>query len=134
MIFSNQNYVACLVLQYPMMSQTSNTKRKLFVRNLSFSTNAAQLRSYCEQFGPVEYVQIAVDTIRKGSRQGVKCYEHMSKGYGFVTFRDDLGAWNALNDTSPHVDGRPIQMFLASTRSTKMFENAEEEVMWLLTL
>lgn len=110
----------------------THDKRRIFVRNLSFETNDKILRKFCEQYGEVEYVHIAVDIIRRGGFK--KTNEYISKGYGFVTFREQRGAWAALNDSCAHIDGREVQMFLASTRSQKMFPTPEEEVNWLLTL
>lgn len=104
----------------------TDPKRSIFVRNLSFQTTINGLKTFFAQYGPIKYAEIAYDTYNSKSK--------VSKGYGFVTFEEQLGAWNALIQPEKMIDGRCTQSYMAVRRSPKMFDTAEEEVLWLLTL
>ncbi|CAJ0574718.1 unnamed protein product, partial [Mesorhabditis spiculigera] len=78
------------------------TLTKLFVGGLSYQTCDRRLRNYFEQFGDIEEAVVITD------RQTQK-----SRGYGFVTMRDRVGAERAARDPNPIIDGRKCNVNLA---------------------
>lgn len=113
----------------------TDPKRSIFVRNLSFQTTSNGLKKFFEQYGSVKHAEIVYDTYKTyDSKTKDRKTNKVSKGYGFVTFEEQLGAWNAMSESGKMIDGRYTQSFMAVRRSPNMFDTAEEEVLWLLTL
>ncbi|MEN6625391.1 MAG: RNA-binding protein [Candidatus Sumerlaeia bacterium] len=80
--------------------------RRLYVGNLSYSTNEDELRRQFEVYGEVVSATVIKD--RETGR---------SKGFGFVEFADDDAARDAivaLNERE--IDGRPIKVSEARPR------------------
>lgn len=77
--------------------------RKLFIGGLSYDTTDNSLAAYFGQFGEVESATVLRDPVNSHSR-----------GFGFVTFADDIGASNVLAQSRNHiVDGRKVEAKLA---------------------
>ncbi|XP_065881495.1 uncharacterized protein [Euphorbia lathyris] len=79
------------------------TYTKVFVGGLAWETQSETMRRYFEQFG--EIFEAVVITDKNTGR---------SKGYGFVTFREQEAAKRACADPSPIIDGRRANCNLAS--------------------
>ena len=80
--------------------------RKLFVGGLSWSTTQDTLREAFESFG--EVVEAKVITDRETGR---------SRGFGFVTFREDAAAGAAMAKLDgTELDGRAIRVSEAHER------------------
>jgi cold-inducible RNA-binding protein len=82
---------------------------KLYVGNLPFSTNDAELRSLFEPHGSVASAQVVVD--RQTGR---------SRGFGFVEMNDETeaqAAISAMNGQS--IDGREIVVNIAKPREPR---------------
>ncbi|MCE5228208.1 RNA-binding protein [bacterium] len=80
--------------------------RRLYVGNLSYSTNEDELRRQFEVYGEVVSATVIKD--RETGR---------SKGFGFVEFAEDEAAQDAivaLNERE--IDGRPIKVSEARPR------------------
>lgn len=80
--------------------------RRLYVGNLSYSTNEDELRRQFEVYGEVTSATVIKD--RETGR---------SKGFGFVEFAEDNAAQDAivaLNERE--IDGRPIKVSEARPR------------------
>lgn len=72
--------------------------KKLYVGNLSFSSNESALNDLFSQFGTVESVRLITD--RDTGR---------SKGFGFVEMSTDEEAQSAINDLNgKDFEGRPL--------------------------
>lgn len=80
---------------------------KLFVGNLSWGVREESLRSAFEVFGELEDVFVMVD--RATGR---------SKGFGFVTFKNESDAAKAKDGLNgKDLDGRPINVDFARPKS-----------------
>ena len=75
---------------------------KIYVGNLKPDTSKDELKQFCEQFGPVEAVHIAMDY---GSGN--------NRGFGFVSFDEEDGMNKALAADEPLLNGRPIKIGVA---------------------
>ncbi|MED6144254.1 hypothetical protein PIB30_118027 [Stylosanthes scabra] len=84
------------------------TFTKLFVGGLAWETPTEELRKYFEQFGDILEAVIITD---KNTGK--------SKGYGFVTFRDQESARRACADPNPVIDGRRANCNIASLGRTR---------------
>jgi RNA recognition motif-containing protein len=72
--------------------------KKLYVGNLNYDTDEAQLRSLFTQYGEVTDIHLPMDKMSGRPR-----------GFAFVTIGDDQGATNAINNLDgSDVDGRNI--------------------------
>ena len=81
---------------------------KLYVGNLPFSTDEAQLRSLFEGYGTVD--SVAVITDRDTGR---------SRGFGFVEMNDDEACRNAMQALDNHnLDGRNLKVNEARPRNS----------------
>lgn len=82
--------------------------KKLYVGNLPYTTNDADLRSLFEKHGRVESANVISD--RETGR---------SRGFGFVEMEDSAAAdaINALNDKE--IDGRRLKVNEAKDRPAK---------------
>ncbi|XP_046861968.1 RNA-binding protein 38-like isoform X2 [Xenia sp. Carnegie-2017] len=78
------------------------TYTKLFVGNIPYGTNDETLRTYFAQFGLIEEAVV----IRSKN-------DNASKGYGFVTMKDEHGAQRACENKKPLIDGRRANVQLA---------------------
>lgn len=82
------------------------SSRKIFVGGLPSSVVDASLRQYFERYGPVEDAVVMIDHHSKRSR-----------GFGFVTFRDDKSLDNVLQfDSRPVVHGKEVEVKRAVPR------------------
>lgn len=80
--------------------------RRLYVGNLSYSTNEDELRGQFEVYGEVTSATVIKD--RETGR---------SKGFGFVEFADDEAAKDAIAALNEReIDGRPIKVSEARPR------------------
>lgn len=72
--------------------------KKLFVGNLPYSMSNDQLRELFAPFGETEEITIISDK-----------FSGKSKGFGFVTFKEDADAEKALSELNgKEIDGRPM--------------------------
>ena len=79
---------------------------RLFVGNLSFQTNADQVREVFAEFGGVEDVHLVTD--RETGR---------SRGFAFVTMATAEEAQKAISEMNgQQLDGRPLRVNLAEER------------------
>ncbi|XP_028406095.1 RNA-binding protein 38-like [Dendronephthya gigantea] len=78
------------------------TYTKLFVGNIPYGTNDETLKTYFTQFGAIDEAVV----IRSKN-------DNASKGYGFVTMRDEHGAQRACENKKPLIDGRRANVQLA---------------------
>jgi hypothetical protein len=79
------------------------TYTKVFVGGLAWETQTEELHKYFAQFGDI--LESVIITDRVTGR---------SKGYGFVTFRDQESARRAVADPNPFIDGRRANCNIAS--------------------
>lgn len=93
--------VATYPLKYKCMSA------KLFVGNLAWGVREDALRQAFESFGELEDVFVMVD--RATGR---------SKGFGFVTFKDEADAAKAKEGMNgKEIDGRPVNVDFAKPKA-----------------
>lgn len=79
---------------------------KLYVGNLSFSVTDEALKKAFSEFGEIEDATVIID---KFSRR--------SKGFGFVTFKDDESAKKAIAEMNDkELEGRPLKVNEAKPR------------------
>lgn len=72
--------------------------KKLYVGNLNYDTDEAQLRSLFSQYGEITDIHLPMDKMSGRPR-----------GFAFVTISEDAGATNAINNLDgSDVDGRNI--------------------------
>lgn len=75
--------------------------RKIFIGNLTFQTDTDKLRDAFETAYPGTIARVNVVCDRSG----------VSKGYGFVEFKNDAAANSALGKQRvTHIDGRSIRV------------------------
>lgn len=79
--------------------------KKIFVRNLPFTTTDASLRAMFEQFGPVTEAVVILDKVK-----------NQSKGFGFVTYDTVEGAEACLVEPTKEIDGRQVFVNLAAKK------------------
>ncbi len=72
---------------------------KIYVGNLPYSANEAELEEVFGQYGPVAEVKVIID--RATGR---------SKGFGFVTFEEDAAAKSALEANGQDMGGRALRV------------------------
>ncbi|XP_077221006.1 small RNA-binding protein 11, chloroplastic-like isoform X2 [Tasmannia lanceolata] len=110
-IFSNPS---ATILSYPNHKSLKALKlraslppaSKIFVRNISYSTNESSLRKDFSDFGQIVEVKLAKD-------EGTK----RSKGYAFVQYTSQEAAMLAIEQMdSKCLDGRTIYVELAKAR------------------
>ena len=74
--------------------------KKVYVGNLPFSIDDEKLREVFSEFGEVEEA-----TVIKNK------FSDRSKGFGFVTFKDDAGADKAISEMNDkEVEGRAVKV------------------------
>jgi len=83
-------------------------KNKLFVASLPWSINNDSLRELFAQYG--EIVEAVVITDRDTGR---------SKGFGFVTFKNEEDAKKALEMEGKEVEGRTLVVNVAKPRENR---------------
>jgi len=72
---------------------------KVYVGNLPFSVDSAKLKELFSSYGEIEEATVIQDK-----------YSGRSKGFGFVTFKDDEAAKKAISEMNEkEVDGRKIK-------------------------
>lgn len=73
---------------------------KIYVGNLPFSVDDAKLREIFQSFGEIEEAIVISD--RRSGR---------SKGFGFVTFKDDDSANKAISEMNDNeIEGRKLKV------------------------
>ncbi len=73
---------------------------KVYVGNLPFSVESGKLKELFSEFGEVEEATVIQDK-----------YSGRSKGFGFVTFKDDEAAKKAIKEMNEkEVEGRQIKV------------------------
>ena len=83
-------------------------EKRLYVGNLAFSTTEDVLRERCAVFGEIESVRIIID--RETNR---------SRGFGFVEFKDESAAKEAINGLNGFdFDGRKLVVNEARPRDS----------------
>ena len=83
-----------------------NEQNKIYVGNLSYSTTNDDLTKLYSEFGEITDVKIIMD-METGR----------SKGFGFVSFRDESSAAKAVEATNgKDLDGRDIRVNLAENK------------------
>lgn len=83
-------------------------KNKLFVGSLPWSLNNDSLRELFSQYG--EIVEVVVISDRDTGR---------SKGFGFITFKNEEDAQKALEMDGKEVEGRKIVVNIAKPRENR---------------
>ncbi|ESO10062.1 hypothetical protein HELRODRAFT_72885 [Helobdella robusta] len=78
------------------------TLTKIFVGGLPYHTTDESLQKFFDQFGAIEEAVVITDR-----------HSGKSKGYGFVTMADRVGAERACKDPNPIIDGRKANVNLA---------------------
>lgn len=79
---------------------------KLYVGNLSYGVDSAKLKELFESFGEIEEATIIQDK-----------FSGRSKGFGFVTFKDDASAKKAISGMNDReIEGRAIKVNEAKPR------------------
>ena len=74
--------------------------KKVYVGNLPFSVDDDKLREVFAEFGDVEEATVIKDK-----------FSNRSKGFGFVTFKDDAGADKAISEMNDkEVEGRAVKV------------------------
>jgi RNA recognition motif-containing protein len=94
--------------------------KKVYVGNLPFKLRGKDLRELFGKVGEVEFATVILDRNRRSR----------SKGFGFVTFINDLDAEKAIAEMNgKEVDGRSIVVKEAQPRERDgpEKENSEEE-------
>ncbi|XP_020109524.1 probable RNA-binding protein ARP1 isoform X1 [Ananas comosus] len=79
------------------------TRTKVFVGGLAWQTQSEGLRRHFERYGEILEAVVISDR-----------YTGRSKGYGFVTFRDEESAARACLEPAPVIEGRQANCNLAS--------------------
>jgi RNA recognition motif-containing protein len=73
---------------------------KLYIGNLPFSMNDSKLKETFSKFGEIEEATIIMDK-----------FSGRSKGFGFVAFKDDEAAKEAISEMNgKNVEGREIKV------------------------
>ncbi|PHH91926.1 hypothetical protein CDD83_9711 [Cordyceps sp. RAO-2017] len=79
---------------------------RLYIGNIHFNVNQADLEAVFEPFGPLDFAQLQVDEQKR------------SKGFGFVQYKDPTHAREALEKMNGfELAGRPIRVGLGNDRS-----------------
>ncbi|XP_019433513.1 PREDICTED: RNA-binding protein 38-like isoform X1 [Lupinus angustifolius] len=109
--------------QNKIMSQNVSTQvgdttcTKIFVGGLAWETKRDTLKRYFDQFG--EILEAVVITDRNTGR---------SKGYGFVTFKDQNSAERACQNPYPVIDGRRANCNIAALGAQKIDHSARQKL------
>jgi cellular nucleic acid-binding protein len=82
---------------------------KVKITNLKYTTTRTTLEAACQNFGPVEEVNLIMDNSEEDSK--------MNKGVAYVIFRDELAA-QACIDGLQKLEGRPLNVTLTTTTTT----------------
>lgn len=85
-----------------------DNKNKLFVGSLPWSINNDSLKELFTPYGEVTEAIVIND--RESGR---------SKGFGFVTFKDEESAQKALELNGKEIEGRPIVVNVAKPREER---------------
>jgi RNA recognition motif-containing protein len=80
-------------------------QNKLYVGNLPYTVNDAQLRDLFAQYGEIQELALVMD--RDTGRP---------KGFAFVTFATQQAAESALSQNGKDLDGRPLKVNMAMER------------------
>lgn len=73
---------------------------KLYVGNLPFAVDDEKLKELFSSYGEIEEANVIVNK-----------FNNRSKGFGFVTFKDDESAKKAISEMNEkEIDGRPIKV------------------------
>lgn len=73
---------------------------KIYVGNLPFSVDDAKLKELFASYGEIEEATVIKDK-----------YSGRSKGFGFVTFKDDAAAQKAISEmNNKEVEGRELKV------------------------
>jgi RNA recognition motif-containing protein len=80
----------------------SKATNKIYVGNLSWGTESADLRAHFEEYGSIKQIQIMKDKYTKRSR-----------GFGFVTFDSEASAEAAVASNKKEVNKRTLRVVLA---------------------
>lgn len=82
-------------------------QNKLYVGNLTFSVDEAQLRALFSPYGEISEIAMIKD---RDTGQ--------SKGFAFVTFSSQQGAEKALEQNGRTLSGRPLKVNMAMERDS----------------
>ena len=80
-------------------------QNKLYVGNLPYSVDEAQLRGIFEPYGEISELALIMD--RDTGRP---------KGFGFVTFANQAAAEKALEQNGKDLGGRPLRVNIATEK------------------
>lgn len=84
----------------------ANNQNRLYIGNLAWKTTEASLRAAFADFGPVKEVKIVTE--RETGR---------SKGFGFITFENEVDAANAIKALDGYtLDNRELRVREAEDR------------------
>ena len=81
---------------------------KLFVGNLSFAMNEADLQETFGVYGEITDITIPLDRDTK-----------KSKGFGFITFKDEKSANSALTLDGKEFGGRNLRVSIANSKEER---------------
>lgn len=86
-----------------MKSKMEEQKNKLYVGNLPYSVNDASLQEMFAASGEVVEAKVISDK-----------FSGRSKGFGFVTMKDEAAAQKAIADMDgKEIEGRPVKVNVA---------------------
>ena len=114
----------------PDKNDTSSTSlaqkpSKVKITNLKYTTTRAALEAACQNFGPVEDINLIMEN------SGSDDSDTMNKGLAYVTFRDEAAAQVCIEGLKK-LDGRPLNVVLAGTfTSNSMTPKASTSRYWL---
>jgi len=80
-------------------------QNKLFVGNLPFNVDEAQLRERFEAYGTIDDLNLVKDR-----------YSGQLKGFAFLTFATQHAAETALEQNGKDMDGRPLKVNIAQEK------------------
>ncbi|KAG6610209.1 UBP1-associated protein 2C [Phytophthora cinnamomi] len=109
--------------EVPQASKSGDDDRKLIIRLLAKKTTRDALRKAFEKFGAVENAHVVRD---KGTGD--------SKCFGFVTFREEEGANNALKTPTIKLDGNTIVYALAAESKRIVPSEAPDRTLYVASL
>ncbi|KAK7074539.1 hypothetical protein SK128_025623 [Halocaridina rubra] len=92
------------------MDDESEQTFKLYIGNLSYESTEESLYDYFIKYGEITETKVNTDA------NGV------SKGYGFVTFADELSGREAIDDAPHEIDGQEVNIASAKERNQEKRE------------
>ena len=83
-------------------------QNKIYVGNIAFNVSADDLRNTFSNYGPIEDINLVIDR-----QTGV------SRGFGFITFKNQFDAESSLGLDNSELSGRKIRVSMAKEREKR---------------